>query len=154
MRLNKWIIGACFAVALAISVAQTPVLIHISQMMSPTELRETGVDSLSEKQRAALDVWFNQFTARIIRAAATTSGNYIGTGKHFIDEVDKDGAIVILEDDSVWEVESTDRIDTSLWLETTDITVSKDPRAIGEYKYILRNTEDHETAHAKYQGDL
>ena len=31
-----------------------------------------------------------------------------------------DGAIIILEDGSVWEVDAVDRIDWGLWLETED----------------------------------
>ncbi len=52
----------------------------------------------------------------------------------------------------MWDVATLDRIDTALWLPTTDITVMRDPKPIGDYKYILVNTEDGEKAHAKYLG--
>ena len=48
------------------------------------------------------------------------------------------GAMVTLEDGSIWEINSLDRIDTSLWLPVTD------------YRYTLINTEDGEKALAKY----
>jgi hypothetical protein len=39
-----------------------------------------------------------------------------------------------------------------LWLPVTDITVLKAPSAVGDYKYLLVNTEDGEKALAKYLG--
>src|SRR6266571_7224319 len=68
---------------------------------------------------------------------------------HWVDEVSSNGAIITLEDNSMWEIASLDRIDTSLWLPTTDITVMRDPRPVDDFKYILVNTEDGEKAHAK-----
>jgi hypothetical protein len=51
-----------------------------------------------------------------------------------------DGTIVKLEDGSLWEIDSVDRIDTMLWLPTTDVTVCDDK---------LINTEDNETVGAR-----
>jgi hypothetical protein len=59
---------------------------------------------------------------------------------HWIDEVMSDGGIVKLEDGSLWEIDSVDRIDTMLWLPTTDIVACPDK---------LINTEDNETAGAR-----
>lgn len=44
----------------------------------------------------------------------------VSTG-HWIQEVAGDGAIVKLDDGSIWEVDTVDRIDTSLWLATEEI---------------------------------
>jgi hypothetical protein len=123
--------------------------------MTPAELTQTGVGSLTKEQRTSLDVWLNKFTRRVIHIAATKDSNsYSSVGKHWVDEVYKDGALVVLEDDSLWEVEGTEQVNTSLWLTTTDIRVSKDTEAVDDYKYVLRNSEDHESAHAKYLGTL
>ncbi len=73
---------------------------------------------------------------------------YIGTGSgHWIDHVSSGGKIVELEDGSVWEISPLDRIDTSLWLPVSDITVTDgdDPG----YPYLLINKDDGETANAK-----
>lgn len=141
--------------------AQTGLQLHISSFMTPQELQTTGVGQLSPAQRAALDKWLNRYTRAVIRTArgseATdggtgTASEYI-TGKgHWVQEVSGNGAILTLEDDSMWEIISIDQVDTALWLPTTDITVIRDPRPVGDYKYVLVNTEDGEKAHAKYMG--
>jgi hypothetical protein len=52
----------------------------------------------------------------------------------------------------MWEVNSFDRINTTLLLPVTNVTILKASQAIGEYKYTLINTEDGEKALAKYLG--
>jgi hypothetical protein len=42
---------------------------------------------------------------------------------HWISSVSSDGEIVTLEDGSVWQVDSIDRIDTALWLPTEDVVI-------------------------------
>lgn len=59
---------------------------------------------------------------------------------HWVQDVSSNGAIVVLEDDSVWSIEPGDRVDTSLWLPMTDITACYDK---------LINTEDGEVAEAR-----
>jgi hypothetical protein len=42
---------------------------------------------------------------------------------HWVDSVLSDGEIVKLEDGSIWQIDSVDTVDSSLWLETEDVTV-------------------------------
>jgi len=42
---------------------------------------------------------------------------------HWIESVADDGKIIKLEDDSLWEVDDSDTVDTALWLPTTDVVV-------------------------------
>ena len=58
---------------------------------------------------------------------------------HWIDSVSDDGRIVILDDGSVWEVDSLDRIDSSLWLPMSEIVACDDK---------LINTDDDEVVDA------
>ena len=75
-------------------------------------------------------------------------GVYLGTsGGHWIDSVSDDGRIVVLEDDSTWEVSPLDRIDTALWLPVTDIVVTTSDNPL--YPHLLVNKDDSETAEAK-----
>jgi hypothetical protein len=60
---------------------------------------------------------------------------------HWIQEVLADGKIVQLEDNSVWEVDTTDTVTTSIWLPTDDIIVC------GEEKLI--NVDDKESVGAR-----
>jgi hypothetical protein len=77
---------------------------------------------------------------------ATTRGRPLGgrgasgcDSGHWVQSVANDGQIVILEDSSVWEIDLVDRVDTMLWLPTTEIVACEDK---------LINTDDSETAGA------
>lgn len=63
-------------------------------------------------------------------------GNASCESGHWIDEVTSNGAVVILEDGSIWRVSAEDESTTSLWPATTEI-VACDGRLI--------NTDDHES---------
>ena len=52
----------------------------------------------------------------------------------------------------MWGIDPIDRIDTSLWLPISNVTILKASPAVGEYKYSLVNTDDKEKALAKYLG--
>lgn len=72
-------------------------------------------------------------------------GPYIASGNgHWIKSKSSDGEIITLEDGSVWQIDSFDRIDTRLWLPITNITVAE-----SEGGYLLINTDDRQKAHAK-----
>ncbi|WP_161940228.1 hypothetical protein [Cupriavidus necator] len=58
---------------------------------------------------------------------------------HWVESVSSDGEIVILENQSVWQVDAADAIDSMLWLPTTDIVACDDK---------LINTDDNETVSA------
>ena len=148
---------ASFALgAVSLSYAQNSGFLHMAQIMTSAQLLKTGVSSLNDSQRKALDEWLTSYTQQAVRIGAATSStsDYLGSGKHWVDEVCKDGGLVVLEDDSIWEIESTDRVNTALWLPTTNVSVRKSAKPLDSYAYVLRNTEDHETAHAKYLGTL
>jgi hypothetical protein len=68
-----------------------------------------------------------------------------GSG-HWISEVNDE--IITLEDGSVWQVDSVDAIDSSLWLVLDDITVLEE----GYLGYTLVNTDESESVNAEYLG--
>jgi hypothetical protein len=83
-----------------------------------------------------------------------TGAGYPGVGSaHWIQTVSDNGRIITLEDGSLWDVQSIDRINTALWLPITDIVVKLAPSPIGEYRYQLINKDDGETALVKYLGN-
>lgn len=59
---------------------------------------------------------------------------------HWIESVSGNGRIVILEDGSVWEVDSLDTITSSLWLPISEIVACDDK---------LINTDDGESVAAQ-----
>jgi hypothetical protein len=82
-----------------------------------------------------------------------TAPTYTGSGSgHRIRSTADSGAVVVLEDGSMWGINAIDRIDTSLWLPIGNITILKASPPVGEYKYSLVNTDDKDKALAKYLG--
>lgn len=75
---------------------------------------------------------------------------YAGTGSgHWIQNVLDNGAIIILEDNSKWQISPIDTVNTGIWLPVTNITVIENN---GEFPYRLINADDSETAEAKFLG--
>lgn len=73
---------------------------------------------------------------------------YIGLGSgHWVSKKIDSGKYIKLEDGSLWEISSIDKIYTMLWLTTENITVveSKNPL----YPYNLINTDSKDAAEAK-----
>ncbi|MHB1271916.1 MAG: hypothetical protein ACYCZD_03955 [Rhodanobacter sp.] len=93
-----------------------------------------------QKAEAAAAQQLKQYSSR---AAAPRRRHYASSSDcesgHWIESVSDDGEIVKLEDDSVWEVDAGDTVDSALWLPTTDIVVCDDK---------LINTEDNESVSA------
>ena len=60
------------------------------------------------------------------------------------------GRYIVLEDYSMWEIDSIDRIDSLLWLMVDNITVASDSACL--YGYCLIDTSDGSTACGRYIG--
>ncbi len=121
-------------VALASSApAQSSPAVTVDAVMSAEQLRKTGVDRLTSAQRNALDQWLSEYTLLVIQVAQgspkpanSIPGAYPGsTGGRWIRSKADNGAIVILEDGSMWEINSLDRVNTALWLPFTNVTILK-----------------------------
>ena len=72
-------------------------------------------------------------------------------GTHSIESIADSGGVIVLDDESVWGIQVVDRVDSGVWLESDDVMVKRtneDPN----YPYLLINTDEHETVHAKYMG--
>ena len=137
---------------------EAQVTLTMSDVMTPSELEATGVSGLTEAQRRALDQWLQRYTLRVLEVAQgaagqTSAGGYAGLGSgHWVREKVDGGEIIILEDGSMWEISSIDRIYTRLWLRITNITVLEASDPVGPYRYWLINTDDGERVLAKYLG--
>jgi len=70
--------------------------------------------------------------------------------EHWLRDKHEEGKIVVLEDESVWEVHPADRLTTSRWLRISTITVNRTQKE--GYPYLLTNTTEGETARANYLG--
>ncbi len=80
-----------------------------------------------------------QLTEAPILGTGSTGGSGCESG-HWISSIASGGAVITLEDGSVWQVDSIDRTDSMLWLPISEITVCN-----GQ----LINTDDDETVSAR-----
>ncbi len=168
---NVSIVASVLSFAILLAPAKAPAQalnLTIEQVMTPTQLRDTGVATLTTAQKASLNRWLNEYTTFVLRMAAPGvapganvyrpgtglgASLYPGLGSgHWIKKVSSGGRTVELEDGSLWEVSAVDRIYTALWLPVTDITVTNAKVPVGEFRYVLINKDDGETALAKYIG--
>jgi hypothetical protein len=148
-----------------------PPRLSVDDVMSAEDKVRTGVFKLTAAERAAFEQWLTHYTSVILTIARKSnqrpaeqkpapfvpdysgvSQTYPGVGSgHWIQD-NGTGKIISLEDGSIWQINSVDQIDTALWLATTNITVLQADSPIGDYRYLLINTDDGEKALAKYLG--
>lgn len=80
--------------------------------------------------------------------ATSDSNSYADTGEHTQDTISTSGAILVLEDGSVWSVDSADQATASTWTDAASITVKEGSGT----SYELVNTDEHEVVTANYVG--
>jgi hypothetical protein len=71
--------------------------------------------------------------------------------EHWLCDKFEEGRIVLLEDESRWEVHPSDRLITERWLRISTITVKRTQKE--GYPYLLSNSTEGEDARANYLGD-
>jgi len=163
LRANSWRTVLVSTVLAALAMGQSQPILTADKVMTADELKATGVSSLTSAQRAALDRWLSDYTLKVLQYAqgsekpttssSGSSNNYTGSGGgHWIKSKSNNGSMIVLEDGSMWEINSLDQIDTALWLPITNITILKASQPVGDYKYTLVNKDDGEKALAKFLG--
>jgi hypothetical protein len=123
----------------------------MKSVMSQPEYAASGIGTLRPEQQLVIDRWLSRWTAAA--ASLSCGGNYPFTGQKHSIESNADGTILILDDDSIWLVQSIDRVDSDLWLPVSDVVVTKGRGGIAGFDYLIRSIEDKETVHAKYLGN-
>ena len=69
--------------------------------------------------------------------------------EHWLRDKRDEGALVVLEDGSIWEIDPSDRSKTVRWLRISTITVERTQKE--RYSYVLMNTMENETVRAIYE---
>ena len=72
--------------------------------------------------------------------------------EHWLRDKHDQGRIVILDDESRWEVHPSDQLTTARWLRISTIIVENIQK--GDYPYLLTNRTEGETARANYLGEV
>jgi len=79
---------------------------------------------------------------------------YAGTlTGHWISQVLSNGKYLVLEDNSLWEIDSIDTIDTALWLPISNVVIVEKAYQ-GFVFYDIINTDDSEKASATFLGTV
>jgi hypothetical protein len=111
-----------------------------------------GPSSLRSRERldeALLDV---QRSGRISEPRGAILAFYTRIREeHWLRDKLEEGKIVILEDESIWEVHPSDRQITKRWLRMSTITVKHTVKE--GYPYLLSNSTEGEDARANYLRD-
>jgi len=71
---------------------------------------------------------------------------------HWVQKNIERGEYILLEDGSLWEIDRLERLNASLWLRMSRITVLTSSRGSPGCDYLLVNVDDREKAHAKCVG--
>jgi hypothetical protein len=146
----------------------------MADVMSPADLRQTGVASLTSAQRAALDAWLARYTAIVERAsargaqaandAASSPGGDAPANESYagplavpygsrIAEVKDGGTYILLSDGTEWEVYLPNRPSTITWQQGDYLIVAG--RAVelnGQYFFQLFNGKDGSSAAVRWRG--
>lgn len=160
---TAWLIIGLFPASILSVNAQEQQIIPLENLISPQDMRKTGLAKLSPSERAVLEKLLTQLLleaymkgfqdAVAAQSALSESKTYPSTNiGHWVRQVADGGALVILEDNSIWHIYFIDRIYTSLWLPTHNIIVLNAEQPVGDFKYILVNTDTGEQVYAKYLG--
>jgi len=116
-------------------------------------LRGDGAAALEQYAEDGSVIWSPP--SAVLRATPPSTGRaglYPGVGSgHWVQQNIESGHFILLEDDSLWEVSSLDRIDATLWLATESITVLDNGGGLWPYKLV--NTDTGEAVEAKMVGN-
>jgi hypothetical protein len=180
MRRRFLILTACLTLtgisftSLSQAVAQTGKLdLTVEDVMTPQELKDTGISGLTVSQRRALNSWLSRYTQTVMKVAGEANSGrerlassgpsvpsasspcktYSNAGEKESITENAHGKILILLDGSMWQVMDIDTIDSSLWLPVDEVIVIRAEHPIGCYTYTIINTEEHaEKVQAQYLG--
>lgn len=97
--------------------------IELEKLMRPDEMQSIGVEKMTANQRRSLAEW----GMRVFMLGQHVVAN--------IEEIKYDGRLIILDDGSRWEVDSSDAFTAEMWSELDRVVV------IGDEMYLLDELE-------------
>jgi hypothetical protein len=72
---------------------------------------------------------------------------------HWISDKSEHGALIVLEDGTVWAVDPVDRVKTSIWLTVDHVALVKSP-STPKYPVLMIDEREEERVHVKYIGEI
>lgn len=106
------------------------------------------------KQRVlALETKLADSNSGRVRSQKVPIPIYTDTGvKHSIEDLSRMGAILTLDDGSVWEIFGPDRPISTLWMPLDDVLILREASPVGLFEYQVVNTDESETVAARFIG--
>lgn len=152
--------------AASIALAQGGAQLTFDQLFPPVRQRAMGLQKLTQAEKVQLQAHVEGLMAAAMQVAVNQTPPAKGAGPikgeakvyagvgggHWIKENIDRGSFILLEDRSLWQIDPLDKIDATLWLKISNITVVESSKGSPGYDYLLINTDDGEKAHAKYMG--
>jgi hypothetical protein len=152
MRLRTALLLTALTAQIPLSrlLAQADSTVRIDRVMTGEELQATGVASLAQEQRAALEAWLTRYALAVATLARQAVVARTSVDLHFdptpqglrVREVGDAGGTVVLEDGSVWKIELADRPRTITWEPGDYILVRARPAPTNGNAFVLVNGED------------
>ena len=155
MKVLKRTIAIFITAIFALSVAANCLLgqttsFAMKRAMSQQEYEASGIGTLRSDQQSVIDRWLDRWTSAVL--GVSCGGTYPNIGEKQSIQENADGRILILDDDSIWLVESIDRVDSSLWLTADEVMITETKGGVAGYKYTIINLDEKEKVLAKYLG--
>jgi hypothetical protein len=156
--------------AQAAPAATADTTIRVDDFMTPEEAAASGIANLTPAQRAAFERWVDRYTALVTRVArrepmgASRQAHHAMPAHHVsharnaarLAELINGGDFVRLEDGSVWEIYSPDRVATVRWKAGNTVIVRDRNIAINAgraiFDVLLVNGEAGTSATARFRG--
>lgn len=112
---------------------------QLNEVMSVDEQKRTGVSGLTDVQKKELESWLNNnFVQKTITPA---------TNSLFLQQNMNGGAQLMFSDGSVYEVSPADRLKTTFWLTSINVTIQ--PSSDPDYPVSITNSLTGVTVSAK-----
>jgi hypothetical protein len=126
----------------------------IERVMTPEEMQITGVASLTPQQEAALSAWLVRYTDNLMRVAPLVNatplpGRYQNPGgARWLKMSTENGALLGLDDGSVWQLKQGQEGYTELWKAGDEIRLVSG----SNNEYVLEDVQKGRRAVARYLG--
>lgn len=164
--MKKAFVSVALLVFMPMANSQQRVVLAFDQIFPPSMQQAMGLSKLTPGEKEVL----RQHVESLLIIASTMSPDSANTSdeqppkdttrvadpssaaKHWISKNIDNGEFILLEDNSLWQIDPLDKIDAMLWLPISNISIVESNTGSPGYDYLLINTDDGEKVHAKYIG--
>lgn len=155
MKKGMFVVTLAVAMAAVCTAQSARQLLSFDVLFPPTVQRSMGLQKLTANEKEALRAHVERLILTLAMSRQVGSSGVYGSvrTRHWIRTNVDSGKYILLEDGSLWQIHSMDRLRTMLWLPVSDITVTRSSSGPPGFDYLLIKTDNGQAVHAKYIGD-